>query len=216
MGRTITIRQGDATWLAGVTGLAGEMLWETDNNDLYVGTGAANIFIGGASGLLSIGDIQDVTITGVADGEILVWNSGSAVWENQTLAEAGVGTSTITMLWRVLTENTALATGDGKGYLPIPSRITGWNLTDIDAELDTVSSSGAVSIALYNSTDTVDMLSVNLTIDQNEYSSYTAATPPTIDTTHDDVATADRLRCDIDDDGTGAKGLVLILTFEQA
>ena len=57
------------------------------------------------------------------------------------------------------------------------------------------------------------MLSTEITIDVSEFTSYTAATPPVIDTGHDGVATGDILRIDVDVAGTGAKGLIVVLTF---
>jgi len=112
--------------------------------------------------------------------------------------------------------DTAVATGDGKAYFFIPAEITGWNLVAVAACAFTVSSSGVVGpIQLYNLMDSVDMLSTGITIDAGEFTSYTADTPAVIDTTHDDVATGDRIRVDVDTSaGTGTKGLHLILTFQ--
>ena len=50
-------------------------------------TSAANIVAGG------INSISDVTITSVADNEILQYDNSSSKWINQTLAEAGILTS---------------------------------------------------------------------------------------------------------------------------
>jgi len=108
---------------------------------------------------------------------------------------------------KVLDDATELTTGDGKFYFTVPPEWNGMNIVDFDVCISTVSSSGAVSVAFYNVTDSQDILSTNATIDESEYSSYTAATAPVIDTDHDDLATGDRLRIDIDGAGTGAKGL---------
>jgi hypothetical protein len=58
------------------------------------------------------------------------------------------------------------------------------------------------------------MLSTKLTIDASEKDSSTAATAAVIDTSHDDVATGDELRIDIDVAGTGAKGLMVEMQFQ--
>ena len=63
-------------------------------------------------------------------------------------------------------------------------------------------------------TDTVDMLSTRITVDANEKTSYTAAAAPVINASNDDVATGDILRVDVDVAGTGAKGLMILLTFQ--
>lgn len=215
MARAIIIRQGDAVWLAGVTGQDGELLWKNDSNDLYVGTGAGNVLIGGASGLISLDDIQDVTITAVGDGEILMWDAGTSQWINQTLAEAGIGGSEINMIWRVVRRNTALTIGDSKDAIFLPTKLNGWNLTGVTACVDTASTVGAITVSLYNVTDAVHILTVNVTIDVNEKTSYTALTPPTINAAADDVDTGDEWRCDVDAPGANAKGLVMLLKFEQ-
>jgi hypothetical protein len=110
---------------------------------------------------------------------------------------------------------TALTTGDGKGYFVVPPELNGYNLTDADAAVvGAQSSSGTVDVMIHNATDTVDMLSTGITIDANEDTSYTAATPPVVDTSNDDVATGDVLRFDVDSAGTGSQGLVVMLVFE--
>lgn len=115
---------------------------------------------------------------------------------------------------KVFDDATALATGDGKVIICIPSELNGYNLVDCDAFVTTVSSSGAPDIMVRNVTDSHDMLSTSITIDANEYTSYTAATAPAINTTYDDVATGDLIAIDVDGAGTGAKGLGVVLTFQ--
>lgn len=108
-----------------------------------------------------------------------------------------------------------LAVGDGQGYFIVPPEFNGMNLVAVAAALVGVrSSSGLPTIQVANQTDAVDMLSTRITIDANEWTSYTAATAAVIDATKDDVATGDILRMDVDVAGTGAKGLVVILTFQ--
>jgi len=88
------------------------------------------------------------------------------------------------------------------------------NLVDADASVYTVSSSGLPTVQIHNVTDAQDMLSTRITIDVSEYSSYTAAAPPVINASYDDVVTGDRLRVDVDVAGTGTKGLDVILVFQ--
>lgn len=114
---------------------------------------------------------------------------------------------------KVIADNATLATGDGQIIVMIPSELNGYNLTAVAAFVTTVSSSGTPTIQLRNVTDAVDMLSTRITIDANENTSYTAATPPVIDGAHDDVATGDLIAVDVDVAGTGAKGLGVSMTF---
>jgi hypothetical protein len=114
---------------------------------------------------------------------------------------------------KIVDDATALTTGEDKLHIFLPSSVNGYNLTAVFAGVSTVSSSGAPSIGIRNVTDSVEMLSTNLTIDASEKTSATAATAAVIDAAHDDVATGDEISVDIDTAGTGAKGLQVILTF---
>lgn len=114
----------------------------------------------------------------------------------------------------VLSNDTALEVGDGIFTFTVPLAINGYILTDCDIAVYTVSSSGLPTVQIHNLTDAVDMLTTEITIDEGEYNSYTAATQPVIDTDHDDVATGDRLRIDVDVAGTDTEGLDVILVFQ--
>lgn len=120
------------------------------------------------------------------------------------------------LIIKVFPDGETLTTGDGKVYLTIPALLNNFNLVAAHACVYTVSSSGTPTIQIHNLTDAQDMLSTRITIDANEYSSYTAAAAPVIDTAHDDVATGDRIRIDVDVAGTGTKGLEIHLKFQPA
>jgi hypothetical protein len=114
---------------------------------------------------------------------------------------------------KVFSDAQTVATGDGKFIFAIPSDLDGLRLVDADAYVTTVSSSGNPTIQIRNVTDSQDMLSTRITIDASEFTSFTAATAPVINTTYDDVVTGDRIAIDVDVAGTGAKGLGVILRF---
>lgn len=117
---------------------------------------------------------------------------------------------------KVISDTATLAVGDSQFIFAIPSDVNGWNLTAAHAYVTTVSTSGLPTVHVRNITKAADMLSTRITIDQGEYTSYTAATAPVIDTTKDDVSTGDRISIDVTVAGTGAKGLGVILTFGPA
>jgi hypothetical protein len=114
---------------------------------------------------------------------------------------------------KVFSDTQTVETGDGKFIFAIPSDLDGLRLVDADAYVTTVSSSGTPTVQIRNVTDSVDILSTRITIDASEFTSYTAATPPVINTANDDVATGDRIAIDVDVAGTGARGLGVILRF---
>jgi hypothetical protein len=106
------------------------------------------------------------------------------------------------------------STGDGQAYFRIPSALNGMNLVAVAAAVVTAGTTGTMDIQIYNVTDSCDMLSTKLTIDSAETDSKTAATPAVIDTAHDDVATGDMLRIDVDAvHTTPAKGFIIELQF---
>lgn len=115
---------------------------------------------------------------------------------------------------KLIDDATALTTGDGKVVIVIPTELNGYNLVAAHAMVSTVSSSGTPTYQVRNVTDSQDMLSTRITIDASEYTSYSAATAPVIDTDHDDVATGDRIAIDKDVAGTGEKGDTIILVFQ--
>lgn len=138
-----------------------------------------------------------------------------------TLTDGGAGgTLTIAVnvpkvkTFEVDDPNTSLATGDGQFIFAIDTSLNGLNLTAAHAYVTTVSSSGTPTIQIRNITQAADMLTTRITIDANEFTSYTAATAPVIDTGNDDVATGDLIAVDVDVAGTGTKGLGVILTFQ--
>ena len=99
-----------------------------------------------------------------------------------------------------LNTDVALNAGEDTLRFRIPAALNGWNVATIAASRK--SGTGVPSFGLRNVTDGVEVLSTNVTIDSGETDSATAATPAVIDTTHDDVATADQFAIDVDVAGT--------------
>ena len=75
--------------------VAGALYFNTSTNVMKVYTGSAWV-AAYVSGSIDINNLTDVTITSVADNEVLAYDSTSSKWINQTAAEAGlVATSDI-------------------------------------------------------------------------------------------------------------------------
>lgn len=109
--------------------------------------------------------------------------------------------------------NTTPSTGDAQAHCVIPPDFNGYDIVSVLGAVTTVSSSGLPTMALrrLRSGSAVDVLSTNVTIDTSEYTSATAATPPAINTSNDDLQTGDILLVDLDTVGTGAKGHQLLV-----
>ena len=97
-------------------------------------------------------------------------------------------------------ETTDLTTGTAKITFRALYAMT---LTSVRASVNTVSSSGAVTVDVNK--NGVSIFSTLLTIDASEKTSVTAATPAVLGTTA--IADDDEITIDIDAAGTGAKGL---------
>ena len=148
---------------------------------------------GGGSGG-AVDDLSDVTVTAAATGDILRYN-GSA-WVDYALTDV--------IVVAVGDETTAITTGTAKVTFRMPFAMT---LTAVRASLTTASSSGVPTVDINEGGSTI--LSTKLTIDANEKTSTTAATPAVIS----DTALADdaEITIDIDVAGTSAAGLKVAL-----
>lgn len=115
---------------------------------------------------------------------------------------------------KVIANDMFLATGDGKAFFTITEDQNGMILSDIDATVYTVSSSGTPTIQIHNLVTGSDVLSSLIVVNANERNTYTADNPPVINKDNDDVSTGDIYRIDVDVAGTGTKGLDIFLTFK--
>jgi len=119
------------------------------------------------------------------------------------------------VILKVVPDTTAFpAIADGVMYFTVPPELNGHNLVSVGAHVYTASDGGtAINISLFKVGD-ADMLSTQLTIDNTENDSSTAAAAASIDTAHDDVATADVLRIDVNQVGANAAGFEFRMGFQ--
>lgn len=114
---------------------------------------------------------------------------------------------------KVISDTSIVVTVISGFVFAIPSDVGGMKLTAVATYVSTVSSSGLVTVQIRNATTGNNMLATACSIDANEFTSYTAATPPVIDGAHAQVSTGDRIAIDVTAAGTGAEGLGVILSF---
>ncbi len=160
--------------------------------------------------------VTDLVLSDMVDAIIIPMSKASA--RNETTL--GVIVNYVGKTVSILVSDpggSAITTGEGKAYFRVPVTLNGYNLTSVAASVDTVSSSGIPTIGIRRKRagSDVEMLSTLLTIDASETDSSTAAAAAVIDTSNDDVATADRIYIDIDVAGTGAKGLLVEMNFQK-
>lgn len=114
---------------------------------------------------------------------------------------------------KVFADDESVSTGDGAFIFAIAEDMAGLSLRLVEMFVTTASSSGIVQTQLRNVTQAVDMLSTRVQIDANELHSDDAATGYVIAAANARVAFKDQIAIDIDQAGTGAQGLGVILWF---
>jgi hypothetical protein len=177
-------------------------------NDVLTGADADITFAVGAASTSAAG-ISELAIA----SEVNTGTDDTRAVTPDALAGSVMGTKTIIL--KVVEDGTALpAVGDGKMSVTIPAELNGMNLVSVGAHVYTASDGGtAVNVAIYNATDSQDMLSTNITIDNADKDSKDATTAAAINDTYDDVVTGDEIRIDLDQIGTNAKGLEVRMGF---
>ena len=113
------------------------------------------------------------------------------------------------MILSVTADNTDIQTGTGQFRFRLPFAMELYQIPR--ASLSTASSSGAVTVDINSGGSTI--FSTNLTIDANETTSITAATPAVLSTTS--IADDSQITIDVDGAGTGARGLKITLYYRR-
>ena len=108
---------------------------------------------------------------------------------------------------------TALVTGD-KQYWRVPAKFNGGTLVGVAASCKVASTSGAVELAVKNGA--TSMLSTNISLDQNETDTLTAATPAVINPATSGLATGNFIEFSVVSAGTGVTYCGVELTVRPA
>lgn len=116
---------------------------------------------------------------------------------------------------KLFADDEVVVTGDGRFFEAIAENMDQFILSNVEIFVSTVSSSGIVQVQIHNRTTASDMLSTRIQIDANEKNSADASTTYVIDPAEQLVAWEDEIRIDVDQAGTGAKGLGIHLEFVE-
>lgn len=152
----------------------------------------------------------DVSVT---PANIYVWDVDDQEWQS---AGAAATTAREVVLIAYGPDEAAVA-GDGALFFTVPALLDGYVIGEIWATTPGGASSSGdvqVQVARVRAGSPVDVLSTKVTIEESETSSKTATTQPVVNTSNDDLATGDFLRVDIDNSGTDALGLQVIVSMD--
>lgn len=136
-------------------------------------------------------------------GELNLWD-GTA-WDNP-IPEVATFFEEVAYQLAASDLTSDLEAGENKAYFRVPRSFT---LTEVRASLLVASTSGVVTVDINRNGTTI--LSTKLTIDPNEKTSVTAATPEVVAGAPLIIYDDDEITIDIDGAGTGAKGLIVTL-----
>lgn len=181
--------------------------------------GVTASFDGTGAGTTWVPAVQVISDSGVVIGTYTLGSalaagaSADVSWFPGIGGAAGQSVTTAQFDLKIVADTSALLLADNQLVFAIPSDLNNLSLTDAQAYVTTVSSAGLPTVQVRNATTGFDMLSTPITIDVGEFTSYTAATPPVIDPTHQAVSTGNLIAIDVDAIGTSALGLGVILTF---
>jgi hypothetical protein len=141
-----------------------------------------------------------------------------------SLAHSDYGKRYVTI--ECVADATALTVATGLCYFPIHPDLAGWLVVGVRAYVGAVVSSsgvvtvsidicGAVATGIRCSGTNRALLSTNITIDANEDSSQTAATPAVINTANDDLAADEWVRFNVTGTGTSTQGLYVTIVIQK-
>jgi len=184
-----------------------------DSHD-HAGGDGAQIDHGGLAGLSDDDHTQYIRHNLCSsNSDFLVGNANNPtvpVFEKKTLAETRAILKTNEFQLRLNDHATAIAVANNQQKIIIPARLNGLNLTACEASRQ--GSNGVLQIMIRN-LGISDMLSSPLQIDDGDTGSWDSASPVTIDTSNDDVATHEILVVDVDAVGTNNYNVVVWLQF---
>lgn len=116
---------------------------------------------------------------------------------------------------KIFEDDATVVAGDKAFEFEIPEDLDTAKLSKCETYVTTVGTTATI-VQLHNVDTAADILSTRITIDANEKNSKDAVTQPVINLANDDVSWGHHIRIDVDQAGTGAKGLGIILYFTPA
>jgi hypothetical protein len=131
------------------------------------------------------------------------------------LAGSNLGIRIVQLMCFAPTEDLAVGDTEGTGYFVVPAELNGYRLVGQTMRVITPGVTGSSTMSILNDTDSQEMLLSAATIETGEYSTLTSAQPGTVDTNHNDLATDDLLKVNVDGvSSVVPKGLIAVLKLQ--
>lgn len=190
-------------------------------NFLSLGSGNQTGYCCSYQNLWEVG-IGIITSGNLARGQILASSSNNAIisWPTGvkdifcTLIASQIA-ATKSVSFKVFDDNDLVILGSGITRWRVPNDLDRWSLTDISSHVYTASTSGNVSVQIYNERSSQNMLSTMSQIDVSGKDSANSSIPFVINSGAKMVNAIDILRIDVSGAGVNARGLELALTFQK-
>ena len=188
------------------TSIDADALNNIENGIDAISKGAARSVKGVAS---AAGDVADIAAAN--DHEVLR-RSGTGIGFGK-VANAGLVDHSELVYLKLFWADETVESGEGKLFFTVPPYLNGGTIVKYDIAIYTPSTAGLVTVNTHNLATSKDVLSTPATIDEGEFNSMTAATPPVI--ANGALLTGQRLRFDVSIAGTNTKGLDIMLEVEK-
>lgn len=166
---------------------------------------------------VKISQLTAVTVPKIADNAVLTTNIGGGTLATRKIAFRDLlAFQRYDILYiKCFKDDEALKVANGVLNFIIPDTLNNTKIVSVHGAVSVASTSGLPTARLYNITKGVYVLSTNVTIDANEYTSYTAETQPVVNASNNLLNTGDRMQIDLTAIGTGAKGFDMIIKVDR-
>lgn len=175
------------------------------------GTQTVGVAVGTTAGTVAAGN--DTRIVGALQATNNLSDLTNAAAARANLGLASLQAAKTLQLMTSDPNGAPLTTGIGKVWWTVPADLNGFKVTAVHASVTTPSTSGLPTVQFTNATTAAAILSTAASIDINEATSYTAATPPVVNAATNTLTTGNQLRVDVTTAGTGTKGLSVLFTL---
>lgn len=202
-----------------VPGTSGNILID-DGND-WISASALPVGMKASGSDLTTGtdDIKFVTAKAIKDSanvpSVAPGTSGNVLTSDGTAWQSAAPAEKETVYFQVVDADETTPNDTGVGNFTIPPLLDDYDITQIEAYVYTVSSSGNITVQVRNVTTSQNILSTVATIEAGDFNSTTATTRSVVNSSYKTVSVGDIIRIDATYTGASALGLDVSISMEK-